>query len=385
MKHIIDYVIIVLLAVAFTLVLGSNVGLWLVYVVVLIPMISAFMVMVTHKCVSSEISADKKDMKKNEQADISVKLKYAGFIPSSFIDVEFYADGHFDGETQKMRLIMFPRSEKTLTQTVTAKICGLGTAGVKSIAAVDILGLFRYRIYEEKGLRAESAEFPIMPDIPETETKNELIREINSAASDDDSEEADELSKVPSGFPGYEHREYVEGDPIKRINWKLSSRLGKLMLRLDEGISGTKQFIMLDPMLKDFSLYDTQTAYLEQERVLEGLLGVLQIITKLGREAVFYCCIKGKWTAIEVHNGEDVLKVQYMLAGYAFHTAIPSRVPPISPPIKMLTVFTTAQDYELISAAPTVCESHNIVCGALNDVHIDGIWVINKNYEFNKN
>ena len=46
-------------------------------------------------------------------------------------------------------------------------------------------------------------------------------------------------------MPGYEHREYVAGDSPRRVNYKLSAKKQKLMVRLDEsnGYATTNLYI----------------------------------------------------------------------------------------------------------------------------------------------
>ena len=69
---------------------------------------------------------------------------------------------------------------------------------------------------------------------------------LPSALPSDNDEEAEEGS-VSGGFPGYEHRGYEPGDPLNRINYKLSAKKRTLMVRRDENTSAQSTDIVIAP------------------------------------------------------------------------------------------------------------------------------------------
>lgn len=86
----------------------------------------------------------------------------------------------------------------------------------------------------------------IMPNIPDTGSQTELLKATSENASFDDNEsESDENALGLTGVPGYDHRQYEIGDPLKRINWKLSSKRDELMVRLDEKVTASSQAFSL--------------------------------------------------------------------------------------------------------------------------------------------
>ena len=80
--------------------------------------------------------------------------------------------------------------------------------------------------------------------------------------------------------PGYEHREYVEGDPLKRVNWKLSSKKNKLMVRLDEAASSVQPLIVLDLYRKTGA--SAEYAVITEEKIIRSVFGLVTLLVKQG-------------------------------------------------------------------------------------------------------
>jgi hypothetical protein len=80
--------------------------------------------------------------------------------------------------------------------------------------------------------------------------------------------------------PGYEHREYEHGDPLKRINWKLSSKKAKLMVRLDEAAASVQPFLVLDLFRR--SHIPTENAVRGEEQLLRSAFGLLNLLVRQG-------------------------------------------------------------------------------------------------------
>ena len=127
----------------------------------------------------------------------------------------------------------------------------------------------------------------IIPDIPEITASSQLFRSIaDSVLTSDNDEDNDTVMLFAANtFPGYEHREYVQGDPIKRINWKLSSKKSKLMVRLDEAASAVQPCLVLD--LFRSSSAETLSSLKKEEKLLQAVFGLITLLINQGIACTF--------------------------------------------------------------------------------------------------
>ena len=122
--------------------------------------------------------------------------------------------------------------------SMAAEYCGLNRLSIEDVILRDSLGLITYR----SDIIPESGAAAVLPDIVEYMGPEVLP----SALPSDNDEEAEEGS-VSGGFPGYEHRGYEPGDPLNRINYKLSAKKRTLMVRRDENTSAQSTDIVIAP------------------------------------------------------------------------------------------------------------------------------------------
>ena len=80
--------------------------------------------------------------------------------------------------------------------------------------------------------------------------------------------------------PGYVHREYVQGDPLKRINWKLSTKKSKLMVRLDEAAASVQPVLVLDLFRRSGVL--PENAVRAEEKLICSFFGLLSLLLDQG-------------------------------------------------------------------------------------------------------
>ena len=84
------------------------------------------------------------------------------------------------------------------------------------------------------------------------------------------------------GFPGYDNREYVPGDPLKRINWKQSAKRNKLLVRLDDEMAARAIHVVLDSVFEKHKVNVERAARMHQYRDLAED----EILPKIAEDAV---------------------------------------------------------------------------------------------------
>lgn len=247
LSGLIGYLLSIGLCIVFALYCSGRVGWFLVLTFVCAPVLSLVVTFLFKKCISAVCSLDSPLVAKGEQGTFTVSLHNSGFLPSPFITVEFTDSPYISCGEPLTTLSLMPRLGQTVSYTFTADICGASSVGIREIRIWDYLGLFSFAAPVPA-----ACELHVVPDIADVSSEEDYIREIYrlSAENGDSEETIDSPSTLFGGFPGFDHREYIPGDPIKRINWKLSAKRDKLYVRLDEEAASSKVCIFLDTFLQ---------------------------------------------------------------------------------------------------------------------------------------
>lgn len=140
------------------------------------------------------------------------------------------------------------------------QVFGKDVVGVETLIFRDFLGLIEIKKY----IKEDSLAIITLPIYKEMAYDKSLMLLTSYNTDFDDSEETNGSVTTQNGYPGYEHREYIEGDSPKRINYKLSAKKNKLLVRLDEPVASMRQAVILDCI-------SSKDRY-KDEIALEGLL-----------------------------------------------------------------------------------------------------------------
>ena len=115
--------------------------------------------------------------------------------------------------------------------------------------------------------------------------------------SDEEEENDTAMMFSANVAPGYEHREYVQGDPLKRVNWKLSTKKNKLMVRLDEAVASVQPLIILDLFRRSDAT--AAEAVLNEEKLIQAVFGLLELMIEQGIACSFAYVGKDGSTVVE--------------------------------------------------------------------------------------
>lgn len=383
-----EYLLCLLLAVAYLVFLDGRAGMFILIAFAVAPLVSYGMLMYAKSRISFGVRMTAETLAKGQNAEIVAEFRSTSVLPTPFIQIKLYTDKHLETDTNEYKLAFAPKADRVISKKVMGVVCGEGVAGIQSVVMTDYMGLKTIVLYEEKGLAEYSARIGVLPNIPDTTLKNALIQNVSAVAASEESEEVEDMTRAVSGVPGYEHREYVPGDQIKRINWKLSSKQDKLMVRLDEGVADAKQYAVLD-----YVGNSSEDGIFAEEHLIEGFLAFSSILVKLGKDLVFYRTLKNSWSRMNVKNAENIYELQYDFARAKFHgkgsIGLPPRLPEelISGETKAaaVTVFTNSPDEELMAEISSL-ESRGTECFVVVaepvGISAKNMWLIGDNYNF---
>lgn len=327
------YLLAIFLCVMFALYLSAAIGWTFVYIFVCAPVFSFLVTLFLHTKKSIVLTSDvnRTMLYKKETVTLKITAANKSFFPVPAVKLFLAVPDGLEPESGFKSCVMSipPRSETTVEAVYRAKVWGGCRIGVKSAELHDFMKFFKFRMNlpqsEENGLLHL---IKVFPDIPEMAGDAPILRAAaENAKLADDSEETRETDNVNcfAGMPGYTHRDYTEGDPIKRINWKLSSKRDKYMVRLDDEIESIQQNIVLDSR-------GGSDVY-ENERAVEGVLAAALGLLKCGFESTVWCRFgsiasatsaartagaAGAWESFSISEPADVSALQLKLADYGF-------------------------------------------------------------------
>jgi len=151
---------------------------------------------------------------KGDEAQISFTSFGLEFFPFALYSVKAYLTESMTGEVSIIRL--FSQGDTTDTVVIDTRHCGTYRITSAKVRVYDMLGLFF--IPKTVELSGEIVVMPIPcmpPAMPELNGfKAKGLRTSNISNSEI-----------------YDVRNYVPGDPVKKIHWKLSAKKNKLMIK----------------------------------------------------------------------------------------------------------------------------------------------------------
>ncbi|MCH5194656.1 MAG: DUF58 domain-containing protein [Oscillospiraceae bacterium] len=313
LTKILLYLVAIGFGVFFGLYMSAGIGWVFVYVFAAAPIFSLIITLIIkyRRRVTLSVDIDKTMLYKRETATLRVTVRNRSFFPIPAIKVKLIAPKGLeqDGSEEYCVLTVSPRSEAVVEVRYKAAVWGVYQVGAENAYLHDFMGFFRFSMPCADGI----GEVKVFPDVPEIPGDAPLLRSAAEAAKfSDDNEETKENDGVPrfGGMPGYTHKEYAEGDPIRRINWKLSSKRDKYMVRLDDEIESIQQTIVLDACGGE--------NVLENERAVEGMLAAALGLLKCGFESTVLCRFDGVFTEFEITDPADVASLQTKMAEFRF-------------------------------------------------------------------
>lgn len=212
-----------IISVIFMLFLNGDIGWALIYLLGGSAVFSLVMFFISKRHFTAELSELSGVTECGRKIEFEIVLKKTGLCMLPFIELNVNT-GANDLPIKIRTALIFGR-EKRVTASFRASHSGLNHVVLTEAAVFDLLGLARKRIPLDQ--RTQKA---VLPKIVEYDGPEIIPNMLPS--EEEDIEEG--MTILNGGMPGYEHREYVPGDSPRRVNYKLSAKRNRLMVRLDE-------------------------------------------------------------------------------------------------------------------------------------------------------
>lgn len=321
-KKVIAYIVILGLAVLYTLFLEAPGGSYLIIALVSAALISLAICVYTKHKLTARIDVGGDILSRGDNAPVTLILEKSGIFPSAFITAELFASYHFTTSSQtSLHTAVFGSGTVRFSAEYRAEFFGKGRIGISTITVTDYLGLCSFRV----NISHAVSVIKICPDIPEVSSRDGLARSLTDAAAFDESEETTQSLYAVNGTPGYEHRKYEPGDSLKLINWKISAKRGEFYVRRLEGASGAEQTFILDKAGSKNP--DALEARHEEQLTVEAMLGLMMQFAKTELPSKLMIRISDEWQTIPCTTPSDVSDIRYMLTDLEFSENEVGRLP----------------------------------------------------------
>lgn len=283
MKAVLSYLVVLVSAAFYMFLFDREAGGIMTVFLIVVPLISVILTIATRKKIQFDILSPEETLKKKSTEKISVLIRKNTIFPVPIVSFSFRTSEHFmKPEYDVYRFSMSENRELKIDIPIYPEICGAAEVTVCDMTITDYLGIFRFRLK----FPPVSRTLCILPDVTELEDGGEILRSIYSTLPDNDDDDAVSAVIGKSAFPGYEYREYVPGDSLKKINWKLSSKKNQLFVRMDEASGMTLPDIVLDTSEFKADGNRRYAMYL-QELITESALSMLVLCIRHGIECTF--------------------------------------------------------------------------------------------------
>ncbi len=266
----------------FTFFIDGDIGVVVIAFMIFAPLVSIFFAWYGRKRINVSFDCDGY-VKKNNKLKINILVEKTGFFPLGIVEIELGASEVFAPVEKIYKLSLIKGDQKKFTVEVDAKTGGNGEISIVSVRSCGFLGYTRFKT---------ACQLPppksvgVIIEIPDIKPSSKLFRSIADSVMTSDEEDSDTTMVYSlNTTPGYEHRDYVEGDPLKRVNWKLSAKKGKMMVRLDEAVSSVQPVIALDLFREKKA--DSEKAVLVEERIIYSTFALISMLIKQGIATTF--------------------------------------------------------------------------------------------------
>lgn len=233
-----EYIMACIFCVIFALYCSGRVGYFLLTVLILAPVCSIVYTFILSKILTVGVKIPLKVYHKGSNIEALVTLNSPRFIPCPLLKIKLDMGAVIEGERDEICLSKEAFFNKNMELNLTAKLAGGGYIGIENCKLTDFFNIISFKVK-----RAERKRF-LIGILPQLDVTDDLMKKLEVVIKE--SGEAREIDESPfekntmsDGFPGHEHREYTPGDPLKLINYKLSSKREELYVRLlEQQISG---------------------------------------------------------------------------------------------------------------------------------------------------
>ncbi len=225
-KIVLSFIQLIMFVGFMMLLINGTIGWIMLYAITAAYVISIVICFLSRKHYTVKMDGFSGIVKRGTECTANITLEKKGFCLLPFITVE----GSYGSKRFKAKASLLFKDTATVVLKLRPEHCGLCRIELLNAYSEDFFGLVRFRIRSYG-----HSSVAVLPS-----TVEYLGPEVTPSLLPSESESHEEgITVAFGGTVGYEHREYIPGDTPRRINYKLSAKKKRFMVRLDES-AGTE-------------------------------------------------------------------------------------------------------------------------------------------------
>lgn len=303
MSRIFSYVGILIITFIFTYIFNVRENNILLLILVIMPIFDGVSFLYFKWSISAKLDINSDTTEKGQKVFCTIKINNKGILPVPCIDYKLNFNGKVKvSEDIYERISLGIRQSYNKSEALLAAHIGLAEINLDDVVLSSLFGLFKCKVKCEEA----NKKFTIVPRIPNVDGMD-MLTESSEISDDEDS------SNLCQGEPGYEYKDYSAGDPLSRVNWKLSSKKNKLVIRKSLARVKCKKIIVLDN-------YIVQNEDIEDisDLLSEAIIGVANELFLMDYEVKVYINNSNKWNDRIINSLKCVEELQIDFSKYTF-------------------------------------------------------------------
>ncbi len=217
------YIILLICAGAFVVMYLDALSLILFLVVLILPVLLLLLTLFSRSLTKVDAELQKAVATKGEEAAFEITINNRSFVSLTSVKLNLSITNDFLGQTEDKEIYLSSRAltKQTTVYSVSSPHVGQVTVNCKNVVLYDYFKLFSFKIKINKSFKVS-----FLPEVLPTPVSIRPNAYLNS--------DSDVFSKAKSGDDPsevFKIRDYVGGDKMNRIHWKLSTKTGTLMVK----------------------------------------------------------------------------------------------------------------------------------------------------------
>ena len=266
-----------LLSVFFIMTLYHRITIVFFAAVLVLPVFSYLLMVLNYAFVKFEVSVDKKIYDKKEQSYTLIRVSNEGILPTPFIKVKIIQidDNGKSADEHVYALSLPPMKSVDFKSNITMKRRGVYEVGIREVEIYDMFGIFKFR-----------RSINIIEEILVLPKRILLYSTVGRNITSDDGEEKNKR-KIGEDRTIVSHiRDYIEGDNINSVHWKLSSKKDDLIVKVYDRPNDNNILIIADMQAHEFE--DADLYEDSGDAVVEASLAIALKCVYEGKSSVLY-------------------------------------------------------------------------------------------------
>ena len=323
-------------------------------IVVFMPVISYIMIKKGHEKLEFHVDSDMKNIGKDIESQVYFSVKNDSYIPIENVHLKVKILNSFYGNEEEYEIIMsaIPKKTRKTQLSVSGIYCGNISVKIEKVIFYDLFGMIKI----ERELD-ESCEIHILP------SKIYKFDEIGLSESGSSSEDEIQSKKGDDPSQISEIRNYIPGDKLKNIHWKLSAKSDELQVK-EFSMPYSEEVLLL---VETYVEKDAPESFDEE---IEVLYAFSIHLLNMGRK------FKMVWkngeynlTEKEIYNTDDLndaLNDLYYCQVQAYNGLTYELYKSLNPEIKGIVLYLSNKNVANINAEQLNIEAKGVMIGCLN-------------------